>query len=187
MLELRQMTGMKQEELAAMLGISRTAIAMHESSGRSLPRDAFFYHTSLWVEMTKPENQDGSESAGPSDSSLEQWKKELKRLIKQNRYTAEQLQRKITAYQEKESEQRNRQLLLRCMPKVQAQLMEQSRGTIWQPITKRHVEWLEIVKSCGNYTRFDEAAYLQQLRDQLRYTMLIKEAEEAERMLAELE
>jgi hypothetical protein len=70
--------------------------------------------------------------------------------------------------------------------KAQVTIITQSSGTPWQPITERHVKWLEMIKTFPSYNRFDESAHLQQLKNQLRYNMLIKEAEEAERMIADV-
>jgi transcriptional regulator with XRE-family HTH domain len=185
-LEISRLTGLSQKELAAMLNTSRSTIAMHETTGRGLPDDATLYISCILMEMNKPENQAAIPAPALSEAAADKWKKELEWMAKEKRYLAEELRRKLEAYQQKETQRRNRLLLLPCVEKAQAFLRQQSNGTPWQPITQRHVQWLEMVKTFPSYNRFDESAHLQHLRDQLRYKLLVKELEEVERMISEL-
>lgn len=180
MMKVREMTGMSQETFASMLCVSRSSLAMSESTGRDLPGDAFLYHAAILREM-QAENQ-AAVAPDNINAARQQWKKELTHIAAERRYEAIRLKQHIDAYTLKENQRRNRLLLAHCVEKAQAWLKAQSEGTPWQPVTEWHVRWLELEKSfTGNYL-FNETAYCQHLRNQFRYQMLLKEAEEAERL-----
>lgn len=172
--------------MTAMLHVSRSSLAMHESSGRSLNADAHIYYSTVLVEMNKAGNLPPVITDAVSDTAMAAFKNELLQHAKAKRYEASCLEMAMQQYEQKERQRRNRLLLIDCAGKAQEKLAEQSKGTPWKPITERHVQWLEMIKTFKSYKRFDEAAYISHQWNKLRYIMLLQEAEEAERMAGEV-
>lgn len=185
-LPLRQLTGMNQESLAAMLGTSRSSIAMAESEGRALPDDVSLYHLSIQVAMQQAADQPQEPITIPA-TARQKWKKELLLIASLRRYEAERLKRSIDKREEQAIQQNNRCKLAACVEQAQAQLTNQFKGAAWQPVNDYHKAWLEREKQYNSQPFFDERKWLQQQRDLLRHTLLLQEAAEAERLATEIE
>lgn len=185
-LQIRQLTGMSQQETAAMLGISREALALHETGKRlNLPGSATVFHGLLLAEMNKPENK-APATVAPSETAKEKLKQQLTHIIDARRYELQQVQRCINKCRLKQMQQQNRLRVVPSVEKVQSQLLAQSNGP-WQPVSQRQQQWLKMVKEFHSFTRANEGSYIEQQLLQLRYNMLVMEAAEAEKMLAELD
>ncbi len=185
-MEIRQLTGLSQQEIAAMLDVSRSAIAMYEKNERSLPSHASRYESYLLTEMDKPENKNSITPPTLSNDAVEKWKQELQKTARRCRYEAETLKQRMEEYEKKEMQRLGRLLLVPCAKKALAELKELSQKPGLESTFELHDTWLEIQEKKNNRDRFDEKAGLEHLRNQFRYNMLIKEAEEAEKMAGEI-
>ena len=76
--------------------------------------------------------------------------------------------------------------LVPCLEQVHTSLLEQSKGATWKPVSEHQKHWLEMVKGFSSFNEPDEESFIQQQLLQLKYKTLLYEAEEAERMMAEL-
>jgi transcriptional regulator with XRE-family HTH domain len=186
-MELRQLTGLSQEYAAGLLDVSRTVIAMYESAGRSLATYALLYHTYLVMEMKKTENEQLATLPSVTDAAKAKWKRELEYTVLRCRHEADQLQCTIDDFNLKEDQHLGRLRMVPCAEKVIASLAEQSKTTGYNPINQNHLKWLELQRQENSRDRFREEAWLEHKFNQLRYTMLLKEAEEAERLAGEME
>ncbi len=186
-LDIRRLTGITQLDAAMMLGISREAVANYESGNRpQLPGSASLFHALLITEMNKATEPSFTDAAALTDASRQKLRKELEGIVQENRFQAEKLKREIEQNSLKQSQQQQRLRLLSCVEKVQAQLLEQSNGSAWQPVNQRQQKWLELAKGFSEFTRPDDKLKIELSLLQLRHKMLLQEADEAERMLAEL-
>ena len=186
MMELRELTGLSQEYAGGLLDVSRTAIAMYETENRSMASHALLYNTYLVMEMNKPENEQLATLPAVTDAAKAKWKRELERTAFQRRYEADKLQRSIDDFKTKQTQLLGRLRMVPCADKVIAFLAEQSKTTGYNPINQNHLEWLELQRQQNSRTQFREEDWLEHQRNQLRYTMLLKEAEEAERLAGEI-
>ena len=185
-MELRQLTGLSQEYAAGLLDVSRTVIAMYETAGRSLAGHALLYNTYLVMEMKKPENEQLATLPAVTDAAKAKWKRELERTALLHRYEADKLQRSIDDFKTKETQRLGRLRMVPCADKVIAFLAEQSKTTGYNPINENHLKWLELQRQQNSRDQFREEDWLEHQCNQLRYTMLLKEAEEAERLAGEI-
>jgi transcriptional regulator with XRE-family HTH domain len=186
-LEIRRLTGMSQQEAAAMLGISREALALYESGKRlSLPGSATLFHALLIVEMNNAVEPPATDAPALSETARQQLRQKLEWIVKENRFQALKLQRQIDQYTLQQSQQQNRLRVLPCVEKVHAQLLEQSSGTPWKPVSTHQQKWLEMVKDFPDFMQPDEQLEVELALLRLRHQMLLHEAEEVEKMMEEM-
>jgi len=186
-LQIRRLTGMSQVETAAMLGISREALANYESGNRqSLPGSASLFHALLFTEMNNVAESSATDAPAMSDAIRQKLREKLEWLVKKNRFQAWKLQRQIDQLVVKQKQEQNRLRLIPCVEKVQTDLLEQNKGGPWQPVSKRQQAWLEMVKDFPSFTQHDETLQSELAMLRLKHAMLLHEAEEAERMMGEM-
>lgn len=175
--EFRQRTGMTQEALAALLRVNRSHLNMNERGERMLPAEATLRLLQLVQQMNDPAFAAEAVAPTPTPEQKEKLKQQLLQHAARKRHEADGLKRKITAHEKSEAQRGQMRVLLAAMKQMHAQ----------QTPTPREAEWLAFQEKLGgfyyDYRDWEVEAYQ---RNCLRYTMLLKEAGEAERMVGEM-
>ena len=95
--DTRALLGLTQHEMARLLGISRTQLAMHEWEGRQLPIGSMQKIAAL---LENVETSRKAQERAPKSEQL-QAKQRLEKLLKQNEYRSLLVDRKISAAEKK--------------------------------------------------------------------------------------
>jgi transcriptional regulator with XRE-family HTH domain len=174
----RERTGMTQEALAALLRVNRSQLNMNERSERMLPTETTLRLVQFTQMMSDPAF--AAKAAPPVASPVQREKLQQKLLqhASRLRYKAAQLEKKIKTHEKAEAQRGQMRVLLAAMKSAHA----------LQTPTAHEAKWLAFQESLGgfyyNYNDWEVEAYQLNL---LTHRMLLLEAEEAERMAAELE
>jgi transcriptional regulator with XRE-family HTH domain len=175
--EFRHRTGMTQEALAALLRVNRSHLNMNERGERILPAEATLRLLQLIQQMNDAAFAAEAAAPPPTQEQKEKLKQQLLQHAAQKRNEADGLKKKIKAHEKSEAQRGQMRVLLAAMKHMQAQ----------QKLTERETEWLALQESLGgfyyDYRDWEIETYQSNC---LRYAMLLKEAEEAERMAGEM-
>jgi transcriptional regulator with XRE-family HTH domain len=184
---IRQLAGLSQAEMAGMLGISREVLANYEAGHRpALPAKATLILGLLQVELNKPEHQPAASSPAPGETARQTLHTKLDFIVRENRFKAFMVQKQLDKCVQQQLLAQKRSRLVPCIEKVFATLLEQSKDSPWQPVSEHHTRWLGMAKELSSFSQSGEAHFIRQQLLELKYKMLVQEAEEAERMIAEL-
>ena len=170
----RGRTGLTQADLAAMLGVNRSVIAMAENGKRLLPSTPLRLLLQLQKTLDKnfPANRKVKAPPLPADTAA-YIQQELLRHAGYLRMDAAVLLKKINRFETKQSQQQQAEVMLAGLQEAHA---------ITAP-AQRQANWLRSMQQLPPQT--DANALLQHQLDLLRYEMLMKEAAAAEKKAAQ--
>lgn len=168
----RSRTGMSQSDLAAMLCTSRTNIAMTENGQRLLPVSPMLQLVQLMQLMNDPQVIAAVPVINSAPEQAEKLRDELWHHAARKRFEAAALLQKIQTYELQQVQRQQARVLFEAMARHHQQ---------YAPI-ERQARWLALRTGSFADNSFNMQGATAYQMDRLRYTMLLKEAEEAERM-----
>ena len=161
-------TGISQEDLASLLKVSRSAVAMVCKGERSLPSHALLRLLQIEQAMEAME-----EPVGPTFRGMDKWKETLAFEIRNIRHRAEGLQRFINKYEARQEQWKQREKMLR--------VLEQQHQTT--PPDEGEAKWLDMMKSLQyRYPGKDDEKYV---RAAILVPLLLQEAAALEAIIRE--
>jgi transcriptional regulator with XRE-family HTH domain len=161
-------TGLSQEDLASLLNISRSTVAMVCKGERSLPSHALLRLLQIEQAMAEAE-----EPVGPTFRGMDKWKETLSFEIRNIRHRVEGLQRFINKYEAKQAQWKQREKMFR--------VLEQQHQTT--PPDEGEVKWLEMMKPLQyRYPGKDDEKYV---RATIQVPLLLQEAAALEAVIGE--
>jgi len=116
-----------QQDLAILLGVSRSQVAMYQSGKRELPVDALTKLGNMIAHMNKSAESGGD---GISTSHYQTEKKQLESLLLENRYQQSRITREIELATRKQQAQLNVVQLARFLRNEESQKKSPSAGLL---------------------------------------------------------
>jgi transcriptional regulator with XRE-family HTH domain len=161
-------TGLSQEDLASLLHISRSTVAMVCKGERSLPSHALLRLLQIEQAMDALEAPDG-----PTFRGMDQWKETLSFEIQKIWHRAEGMQRFINKYEARKAQWKQREKMF--------SVLEQQHQTT--PPDEGEAKWLEMMKPLQyRYPGKDDEKYV---RATILVPLLLKEAAALEAIIGE--
>ena len=161
-------TGLSQEDLATLLNISRSTVAMVCKGERSLPTQALLRLLQIEHTMEALEEPDG-----PNFRGMDKWKEKINFEIGELRYRAKVLQRFLTKYEARQAQWKQREKMFR--------VLEQQHQTT--PPDEGEAKWLECMKPLQyRYPGKDDEKYV---RATIQVPLLLQEAAALEAVIGE--
>lgn len=161
--DFTEKTGLSQEDLATLLNISRSTVAMACKGERSIPTKALLRFVQIEQAMDAMEDPEG-----PTFRGMDKWKEKIEFEIKELRYRVKVLERFIAKYQTRQQQWKQREKMLRVIE-------QQHQTTLPDPVEEK---WLELKKYMQYlYPTKDDKKYVRAI---IQIPLLLQEADALE-------